>query len=340
MVRSIRRTTSVSAVRPYVETLTMVAASTLVGALVEPGWGNSAVDLIYLPTVLAAAGFYGLGPGIVAAIASALSFNYYFTQPIHTLRISNAEDIATVGLLFLVALVTSQLAARMRAQALAARTEFEQVGKILLKSGNFASDPGNQGPVVGVWIASLQSAYRTRNRRDARFEVLPDRRQQNRADAVFFPNPRELLRLGLEPRALQRECDLVDQAFQQVALIRQNRLATVIASKAEAPKHARRRPDRIEGPLCCAQGRGSPPGRLTRFDCQGCGNDVTWGKARLSWLRCNELGRGITAQHYRIAIEQPAQFAAGHVRAARAHGKRTAPSWPPWSPRMRPFAPP
>ena len=122
MVRSIRRTTSVSAVRPYVETLTMVAASTLVGALVEPGWGNSAVDLLYLPTVLAAAGFYGLGPGIVAAIASALSFNYYFTQPIHTLRISNAEDVATVGLLFLVALVTSQLAARMRAQALAART--------------------------------------------------------------------------------------------------------------------------------------------------------------------------------------------------------------------------
>ena len=99
----------------------MVAASTLAGMLVAPRWGNSAVDLLYLPAVLAAAGFYGLGPGLLAAVASALAFNFYFTQPFHTLRISSPEDVATVALLFLVALVTSQLAARMRAEAQAAR---------------------------------------------------------------------------------------------------------------------------------------------------------------------------------------------------------------------------
>jgi two-component system sensor histidine kinase KdpD len=112
-----RRVTAVGLVRPYAETLAMVAASTLVGMLVAPRWGNSAVDLLYLPAVLAAAGFYGLGPGLVAAVASALAFNFYFTQPFHTLRISSPEDVATVALLFLVALVTSQLAARMRAEA-------------------------------------------------------------------------------------------------------------------------------------------------------------------------------------------------------------------------------
>lgn len=112
--------TTVGLVRPYAETLAMVAASTLVGMLVAPRWGSSAVDLLYLPAVLAAAGFYGLGPGLLAAVASALAFNFYFTQPFHTLRISSPEDIATVALLFLVALVTSQLAARMRAEARAA----------------------------------------------------------------------------------------------------------------------------------------------------------------------------------------------------------------------------
>ena len=107
-------------IRPYAETLAMVAASTLFGMFVEPRWGNSPVDLLYLPAVLAAAGFYGLGPGILAAIGSALAFNYFFTHPVHTFRIASAEDVATVALLFLVALVTSQLAARMRAGARAA----------------------------------------------------------------------------------------------------------------------------------------------------------------------------------------------------------------------------
>lgn len=117
-----RKATAVGLMRPHVETLAMVAASTMVGMLVAPRWGNSAVDLLYLPAVLAAAGFYGLGPGVLAAIASALAFNFYFTQPIHTFRITNPEDVATVALLFLVALVTSQLAAKMRTQARAAQS--------------------------------------------------------------------------------------------------------------------------------------------------------------------------------------------------------------------------
>lgn len=115
-----REPSAISIVRPYVETLAMVGASVLVGTLVEPLWGNSPVDLLFLPAVLAAAGFYGLMPGVVAAVASALAFNYFFTKPIHTFRVTSAEDVATVALLFLVALVTSQLAARMRAGARAA----------------------------------------------------------------------------------------------------------------------------------------------------------------------------------------------------------------------------
>src|SRR6478672_281142 len=95
--------------RPYAETLAMVGASTLVGMVIAPRWGNSAVDLLYLPGVLAAAGFYGLVPGVLAAIASALAFNYFFTAPLRTFHINSPEDVATVIFLFLVALVTSQL---------------------------------------------------------------------------------------------------------------------------------------------------------------------------------------------------------------------------------------
>lgn len=113
--------TALGALRPYAETLLMVVASTLIGMLVAPRWGTSPVDLLFLPAVLAAAGLYGLGPGMLSAVSSALAFNYYFTQPYHTLRITSPQDVATVSLLFLVALVTSKLAAGMRAQARAAQ---------------------------------------------------------------------------------------------------------------------------------------------------------------------------------------------------------------------------
>ena len=112
-----RDVTAFGLVRPYGETAVMVALSTFAGMLVAPRWGSSPVDLLYLPAVLAAAALYGLGPGLVAAVGSALAFNYYFTAPFHTLRITSPQDVATVILLFIVALVTSQLAARMRQSA-------------------------------------------------------------------------------------------------------------------------------------------------------------------------------------------------------------------------------
>lgn len=95
----------------------MVAASTLIGLIIAPRWGYSAVDLLYLPAVLAAALLAGLGPALFAALASALAYNFFFTAPNLTFRIENPNDVVTVGVLFGVAVVTSQLAASVRRQA-------------------------------------------------------------------------------------------------------------------------------------------------------------------------------------------------------------------------------
>ena len=101
----------------YVEAALMVAASTLVGLALAPRWGSSAVDLLYLPAVVAAAVLAGRGPALFAALASALAYNFFFTAPHLTFRIESPNDIATVVVLFGVALVTSQLAAMVRRQA-------------------------------------------------------------------------------------------------------------------------------------------------------------------------------------------------------------------------------
>src|SRR5437763_1102283 len=105
------------AVRAYAGMFAMVAASTLLGLWIAPRWGTAPVDMIYLPAVLGAAALWGLWPGVVAGVTSALAYNFFFTAPLHTLRIDRAADIVTVSVLLIVALVTGRLAAGIRKQA-------------------------------------------------------------------------------------------------------------------------------------------------------------------------------------------------------------------------------
>jgi two-component system, OmpR family, sensor histidine kinase KdpD len=100
----------------------LLLAATAVGLVIAPRWGNAAVVLLYLPPVLVAARLAGLKASLALAVTASLAFNYFFTQPYHTFRISNPADIVTVAMLFLVALVTSQLAGSMRQQTELARS--------------------------------------------------------------------------------------------------------------------------------------------------------------------------------------------------------------------------
>src|SRR4051812_35002168 len=109
-------------VQGYAGAVAMVAASTFVGLWIAPRWGTAPVDMIYLPAVLAAAALWGLGPALVAGVVAALAYNFFFTAPIHTFRMDRVADVVTVVVLFIVALVTSRLAAGIRSQARLAAT--------------------------------------------------------------------------------------------------------------------------------------------------------------------------------------------------------------------------
>src|SRR5690348_9802770 len=104
-------------IQAYAGAIAMVAISTLAGLRIAPRWGTAPVDMIYLPAVLAAAALWGLGPALIAGLAAALAYNFFFTVPVHTFRMDRVADVVTVVVLLIVALVTSQLAARIRAQA-------------------------------------------------------------------------------------------------------------------------------------------------------------------------------------------------------------------------------
>ena len=113
----IRRRGFASGLAGYAGAMVLVATAALAGLLIAPIWGNGPVVLLFIPAVLGAAVFFGLSPALVAAVASTLTYNFFFTAPYRTLVIHSPADVMTVVVLFLVAVVTSHLAASLRQQA-------------------------------------------------------------------------------------------------------------------------------------------------------------------------------------------------------------------------------
>ena len=128
-----------SGLQSYAVALALVALSTLIGLWIAPRWGTAAVDMIYLPAVLAAAALWGIGPGLFAGIAAALAYNFFFTEPVHTFRMDRVADVVTVVVLLIVALVTSRLASGIRTQARLAAAHAERNATIAGFAGRLLS---------------------------------------------------------------------------------------------------------------------------------------------------------------------------------------------------------
>ena len=102
----------------YLWAALMVAAVTGFGSAlsyIHANLGN--VALLYLLPVMVAASLFGLRAGLFAGLLSSLAYNFFFLPPTGTLTINNPENVVTIFVLLGVAFVTSQFAARTRAQA-------------------------------------------------------------------------------------------------------------------------------------------------------------------------------------------------------------------------------
>jgi K+-sensing histidine kinase KdpD len=142
----------------YAAAVLMIAAATALGLLIAPRWGTAPVVLLYLPAVLAAAIYCGLWPSLVAAVGSALAYNYFFTAPYRTFLIHSPEDIVTVAMLFLVAVVTSRLAGSLREQAQLAAAHAERNATIAGLARRLLSCTSEDG-IVGLAVKDLSRLF-------------------------------------------------------------------------------------------------------------------------------------------------------------------------------------
>lgn len=95
----------------------LVAAFTGLAVTVHAFGGLTNVALVYLIPVLIAASVFGMRAGVFTGVVSALAYNFFFLPPLYTFTIEDPENVLTVLVFIVVAVVTSHLASRVRVQA-------------------------------------------------------------------------------------------------------------------------------------------------------------------------------------------------------------------------------
>ncbi len=118
-VRAADRSRAVD-VRPYGAALLAVLVALGFGELIQAWVGAGNVDLAFLTAVVAVAVRYGLWPSLLASLASALAYNFFFLPPIYTFTIADPANVVAFGFFTVVAIIVSGVAARGRTLGLAA----------------------------------------------------------------------------------------------------------------------------------------------------------------------------------------------------------------------------
>jgi len=102
---------------PIVATLALVWLATISLVVLNSLAPLNLVSLIYMLPVVLAATQWGLVPGLVAAVAGAAAADFFFYPPLYSFWLENPQDVIDLLLYLLVAVVTSNLAARVKTKA-------------------------------------------------------------------------------------------------------------------------------------------------------------------------------------------------------------------------------
>jgi two-component system, OmpR family, sensor histidine kinase KdpD len=106
--------------RPYLLALVFVAIGLGAAKLIQPVFGIENVDLVFLTAVVSVAVRFGLWPSLFASVAASLSYNFFFLPPVYTFTITDPTNVAAFFFFMLIAILVSNVAARVRSQAMTA----------------------------------------------------------------------------------------------------------------------------------------------------------------------------------------------------------------------------
>ena len=104
----------------YIVTALAIGVALGFSWLMQPWIGVESVDLVFLTAIIGIAVCYGLLPSLVASVAGSMTYNYFFLPPLFTFTIADPKNVAAFLTFAIVAILVSNIAARMRSQAVIA----------------------------------------------------------------------------------------------------------------------------------------------------------------------------------------------------------------------------
>ena len=124
--------------RPYIACVAITAIALGCALLLRQFLDVDNIGIVFLMGVLTSALWYGLTPAIFTSMVSALAFNFFFLPPLYTLTLGSAESVVTFVFFIIVAGIASNLTARVRGQAVAARQRARMTEDLYLFSKKLA----------------------------------------------------------------------------------------------------------------------------------------------------------------------------------------------------------
>ncbi|MBN8982408.1 MAG: sensor histidine kinase KdpD, partial [Rhizobiales bacterium] len=102
---------------PYIWSALAVATAVVIGRALSTITPLPNLSMIFLVAVLIPAVTFGIWPAIVASILSFLAYNFFFIEPLYQFTIAEPYELLALVIFLFVAITTSALAGRVKAQA-------------------------------------------------------------------------------------------------------------------------------------------------------------------------------------------------------------------------------
>jgi two-component system sensor histidine kinase KdpD len=116
--------------RAWGEAALAVAVASACAWAAERLFPVASLSVIYMTAVVVVASRRGLGPAMAAAVLGFLAYNYLFTEPRFSFRVTRQGELLTLGLFLAASLVTGNLAARLRARIAAQAAIADRTNKL------------------------------------------------------------------------------------------------------------------------------------------------------------------------------------------------------------------
>lgn len=134
----------------YLRLLLMIAGMTVVSTFLNGfGIAKETILMVFMVGVLlVSAVTRGYRFGIIASLASVILFNYFYTEPLHTLAINSSSDMLLMAFFLIAAVISSGLTARFQRQLLISRRN-ENTAKLLYEvSQSFLNVTGESNIIM------------------------------------------------------------------------------------------------------------------------------------------------------------------------------------------------